>query len=46
MAPGVQMLHEYTPPDQLMYTMALYGEADFAGDGDIDLGDPVLRTDE
>jgi len=27
-----------------MYTMALYGEADFAGDGDIDLGDPVLRN--
>lgn len=38
------MLNESTPPDKLMYTMALYGEDDFGGDGVMDLGDPVLRT--
>ncbi len=38
------MLNESTPPDKLMYTMALYGEDDFGGDGETDLGDPVLRT--
>jgi hypothetical protein len=44
-APGVKMLNESTPPDKLMYTMALYGEDDFGGVGEMDLGDPVLRTD-
>lgn len=38
------MLNESTPPDKLMYTMALYGDDDFEAGGVIVLGDPVLRT--